>query len=424
MPNPSISKTIAPFGVVGLSHKTAPLELRSAFSLTKEQLPEFLQRARKAGFSECVVLATCNRTELYFAGADGMAAAELLADHAGIPLDLLKGHLYERSCICAACHVIRVAAGLDSAVLGETEIVAQVKEAWAIANEQGMVGPMLDLLFKRAREASKRIRTETKLNKSVVSTAALALRESRSLVGPLEGKTLLLLGAGKMAIRLGKELADLGGSRKIVANRSLENAKALADKMGAEARGFDSLRSSLEDADVVFAAVGAGRAVIDTQMLREVMATRPDRPLLVLDLGVPPNVEPGVKPDDVHVVGLDELSSKAAANTQVRNASIDPSLRILDEEIGAFCEGLIKHAASPTIRALLEFGETVRKRNVDWARERLPDLEERDLKVIDELSRRMIIGLLESPIHTLKTDIEWSERRHLVEHLFALDGGI
>src|SRR5579862_1518226 len=133
MPESSLSLIPAPFGVVGISHKTAPLELRSAVSLTKAQLPDLIRRAKHAGLTECVVLTTCNRTEIYFAGSDGMVVAELLAEHSGIPCDLLKRHLYERSCVCAACHLFRVASGLDSAILGETEIAAQVKEAWAIA---------------------------------------------------------------------------------------------------------------------------------------------------------------------------------------------------------------------------------------------------------------------------------------------------
>ena len=413
----------APFGLVGISHKTAPLELRSAFSLTKEQLPDLLRRAKAAGLSECVALATCNRTELYFVGADGLIAAQLLAEHAGMSIEDLKSHLYERSCVCAACHLFRVSAGLDSAVLGETEIASQVKEAWAIAEKQKMVGPMLDLLFKRAREASKRIRSETELCKSVVSTAALAVREAVLIAGPLECKTLSLLGAGKIAARLAKELATVPCAKSIVVNRTPEKAEWVARKMKAEVRGSEELKSSLEESDVVFAAVGAGHSVIDMSLLAEVMSKRADRPLVIVDLGVPPNVAQGNRPPGVRVIGLEDLSAKSAEGAANRLSSVQPSLQILDEEIGRFCEGLIEKAASPTIRALLKLGESVRQRNLEWARQRLPDLDEQHLKVIDELTRRTIIGLLESPIHTLKTDTDWNERTDLVERLFALNGG-
>lgn len=423
MPASSVAGSLAPFGVVGLSHKTAPLEIRSALGLTKEQVPGLLKIAKQVGLTECAVLATCNRTEIYFAGAESGAVVGLLADYAGLPAEVLQRHLYERSCVCAACHAFRVTAGLDSAVLGETEIVAQVKEAWTISKREGMAGPMLDLLFKRAMEASKRIRTETDLCKSVVSTASLALREAEAHVESLQSKTLTLLGAGKIAVRLTKELSGIECGRKIVANRTLENAEKLAATFGAEARGFEGLKATLAESDVVFAAVGAGHAVIDAQLLTEVMKLRPARPLVIVDLGVPPNVSPGSKPTGVTVVGLDEISVKSAANADSRNASVQPSLHILDEEIGRFGEALIERAASPIIRSLLKLGDTVRERNLQWARERLPDLDDRHLRVIDELTRRTILGLLESPIHTLKTDVEWNERRHLVERLFALDGG-
>lgn len=424
MPAPSVAGSLAPFGVVGLSHKTAPLELRSALGLTKEQVPDFLRKAKEAGLTECVVLATCNRTEIYFAGADGMVATELLVNTSGLTLDVLQGHLYERSCVCAACHIFRVTAGLDSAVLGETEIVAQVKEAWTISERAGMAGPMLDLLFKRAMEASKRIRTETDLCKSVISTASLAIREAETQAKPLKGKTLLLLGAGKIASRLAKDLANVPSAKKIVANRTLDNAKPLAETLKAEVRGFDDLAATLAESDVVFAAVGAGRAVIDPPLLAEVVSRRPTRPLLIIDLGLPPNVESGATPPQgVQVIGLDDLSAKSAANAEARNASVQPSLQILDEELGRFGEALIERAASPTIRSLLKLGESVRKKNIEWVRDRLPDLDERQLRIVDELTRRTIIGLLESPIHALKTDVAWNERRHLVERLFDIGGG-
>ncbi|MBS1717566.1 MAG: glutamyl-tRNA reductase [Armatimonadetes bacterium] len=419
----SASGSLAPFGVVGLSHKSAPLDLRSTLGFTKEQIPELLDRARKAGLHECIILATCNRTELYFSGGSGLAAAELLADYAGMPVEVLREYLYERSCVCAACHLFRVTAGLDSALLGETEIVAQVKEAWSIADSHGMVGPMLDLLFKRAMEASKRIRTETDLCKSVVSTATLAVREAEAKAGMLDDKTVLLLGAGKIAERVAKEVAGKRTAKSLVVNRTREHAEKVAELMNAEARDFNELAVTLAKADVTFAAVGAGHAVIDTPLIDEVMALRANRPLVIVDLGVPPNVKVTNMPAGVTVIGLSELNSKSAVNNDTRHASVQPSLSILDQEIGRFGEALIERSASPTIKALMGLGESVRQRNLEWAKERLPDLDERHLRVIDELTRRTIIGLLESPIHNLKTDAAWNERRHLVERLFAIDGG-
>lgn len=423
MPSYEVGGLQAPFGVVGLSHKTTPLELLSILGLTKEQLAGFLAKARLAGLAECIVLSTCNRVEIYFAGGDGNVAIKLLAEHAGVDPDTLKPHLYNQACFCAACHLFRVTSGLDSAVLGETEIVAQVKEARAISEREGMVGPMLDLLFKRAMEANKRIRTETNLCKSVVSVASLAVREATAEAGPLETKTVALLGAGKMAARLAKEITLTRRAKTIVLNRSLENARELAKPMNAEARSLSELEFTIAESDVVFAAVGAGRSVLDPSDLAKAMAGRVARPLIVVDLGVPANVAPGTLPENVKVIGLEELSSKSAANAESRTGSVQPSIDILEEELERFGEALIERAASPTIQALMKFGEGIAKKNLDWARAKMPNLDEKQLQTIEELMRRTVLGMLEAPINTLKTDISWAEHRHLLENLFAIGGG-
>lgn len=421
MPSSSPTGLLAPFGVVGMSHKTAALELRSSLGVPKDELPNFLAKAKAAGIEECILLSTCNRTELYFSGSDGKVVAKLLADHVGVPVAVLRPHLYEKPCVCAACHLFRVTAGLDSAVLGETEIVAQVKEAWAIAGEAGMVGPMLDLLFKRAMEASKRLRRETELCRHVTSTASLAVRQAKEALGDLTGKNLLILGAGKIARRLAKELSEVEGAHFTVANRTIQRAEEVAESLAGTACSLSDLDTKLAEADAVFAAVGAGRSVIARRVLEGAMANRPERPMVILDLGVPPNVERGAEVPGVLVVDLDELSGATATNAEVRNSSVQPALFLLDEELGRFGEALVERAASPTIKALMKMGDTVRQRNVAWAKERLPDLGEREMRVIDELAKRMVIGLLESPVHTLKTDISVAERREMIEHLFSLN---
>lgn len=418
-PSYTVGGLQAPFGVVGLSHKTAPLELLSILGLTKDQLPDFLAKSKAAGLSECIVLSTCNRVEVYYAGGDANLAIKLLAEHAGVSLETLKPHLYIQACFCAACQLFRVTSGLNSAVLGETEIVAQVKEARLLAEKEGLVGPMLDLLFKRAMEASKRIRSETNLNRSAVSIGSLAVRE----VSCTETMTVAMLGAGKMAARLAKDIAPIPRAKTLVLNRTVESAGAIAKSLDAEVRSLEQLPATLEESDVVFAAVGAGRSVINPEMLEAAMAGRASRPLTIVDLGVPTNVAPGTLPANVKVIGLEELSAKSAANAETRNDSVGLSLRILDEELHRFGEALIERAASPTIQALMKFGESVAKKNLEWAKEKLPDLDEKELRTIEDMMRRTVLGMLEAPINTLKTDAAWAERRHLLENLFAIGGG-
>ncbi len=421
MPPGTLSGLMAPFGVVGLSYKTAPKELRSKVGISKDDLPIMLARAHAAGLTECAILSTCNRTEIYFAGAEPKIVENLLAEHAGVPTEQITEHLYVRSCFCAACHLFRVTAGLDSAVLGESEIVAQVKEAKSLARKSEMMGPMLDLLFRRAMEASKRIRAETELCRNVVSVATLAVREAESPES--RNQTFALLGAGKIATRIAKELAPLHRGKTVVVNRSAENAKPLAALLKANVRGLESLEATLVEADVVFAAIGAGQPVIDEELFARVISARGSRPLLLVDLGLPPNSSVDDLPPSVRLVGLEDLTYQSAANEEARNDAVQPSLSILDEELKRFGEALVEQAASPTIRALMQLGENVSKRNLEWALEKLPELDAKHVRVLEELMRRTVIGMLESPINTLKTDIAWAERRHLIENLFAVGGG-
>jgi len=416
----NVSQHLPPFGVVGLSYKTADLELRSQVALTAERRIEFLRRAREAGWQECIAVSTCNRIEIYFAGVEPAGVLAFLAEFTGVPQEILEHHTYVRSCFCASCHLFRVVAGLDSAVLGETEIVAQVREAWATSQDEGMAGPMLNLLLRRAMETSKRIRTETKLCKSVISTAGLAAQRAHQELGNLSEKTAVILGAGKIAERLAKELAPARIGKKIVVNRSRDKAAALARLIAADPRSLDDLEVSIAEADVVFGAVGADQPVVDLVSLQKIMASRPNRPLLLIDLGVPPNVESGQLPDGVTWVGLEELSAASSANAGERQDAVEPSLDILGDELKRFGEALVERAASPTVAALMNLGNHIRSKNLDWLKDKLPELDERQIRVIEEMARRTVLGLLESPIQNLKSDVTWTERRSLIEELFSI----
>lgn len=410
----------APFGVVGLSHRTAPLEMRSRVSLPTEEIPAFLELARANGVPECVVLSTCNRTEVYFSGAEAETVRTLLAGFAEVPLAELRPYLYEKPCVCAACHLFRVASGLDSAVLGETEIVAQVKESWRIATEAGTTGPIVDLLLQRSLEASKRIRTETELCRNVTSTGSLAVREAEQRVGSLVNRRLLVLGAGKIAERVLRELESRGATNVRLVNRTFERAQALAEGRTAVAAPFESLAEELRQADVVFATVGAAIPVLSRDLLAR---ARNGRALTIVDLGVPPNVEIGPLPSGVEVVDLDAILAGCAQNSERRLAAVPSALQILEAELGRFGAALSQRAAAPTIRALVARGEAIRERNVAWARERLDGLSEREMRVVEDMARRMMIGLLEAPIEGLKGEFASSEHRAIIERLFLLNGG-
>ena len=238
-------------------------------------------------------------------------------------------------------HVFRVTAGLESAVLGETEIVAQVRDAWAIAGAAGLVGTTLNLVFQRSIEASKRVRTETDLCKGVFSSAVLAVREAKRLVG-FRGKTVLILGAGKFALRIAKELRSSRIARSIVVNRTPLHAADLANMLGAEVRTLDGLESAMVESDVVFAASGAEQALIGPDAMQRVMTGREGLPLTIMDLGLPANVASVNNLPGLTVVGLDEISNQSRLGSKIRQDAVAPALDILEQELERFSEALAR----------------------------------------------------------------------------------
>jgi glutamyl-tRNA reductase len=282
---------------------------------------------------------------------------------------------------------------------------------------------MVDLLFQRGLEASKRIRTETELCRNVTSTGSLAVREAEQRVGDLAERRSLVLGAGKIAERIVRELESRGASDVRIVNRTLERAADLSKGRAATAVPFDRLQDELVRADVVFATVGAASPILSRELLERVSEARGGAPLPVVDLGVPPNVEQGPLAAGVELVNLDAIMAGCAQGSERRMAAIPSALEILEAELGRFGSALAHRAAAPTIRALVGRGEAIRERNLAWARERLEGLSEREMRVVEEMARRMMIGLLEAPIEGLKGELAASEHRAVVERLFLLNGG-
>jgi glutamyl-tRNA reductase len=369
------------------------------------------------------VLSTCNRTEIYFSGAESETVKELIARYSEIPVQELSPHLYEKACVCAACHLFRVTAGLDSMVLGETEIVAQVKDAWKTSANAGLTGPNIDLLFQRSLEASKRIRSETALCRNVTSTGSLAVRAARAQFGSFDGAEIVVLGAGTIGERVVRELRSAGAQRVTVLNRTETRAAALADRWGFEGGSLGGLEDRLTMADVVFATVGASTPILKHDLLRRVSADREERKLVIVDLGVPANVENRGAIPGIEVMDLDRLLLECSENSERRKAAVPHALAILDEELARFGAALTERAAAPTIRALLERSDEIRERNLTWAKERLGDLDERKMRVVEEMARRLMIGLLEAPIEGLKSELAAQKHRDVVERLFDLNGG-
>lgn len=403
--------------VVGLSHRTTELDLRSRISAACGDGTAMLGKATEFGLTELAILATCNRVEIYGVGR-AEAAIDLLASQTGVPAHELQPHLYIKRGPCSACHLFRVASGLDSAVLGETEIVAQVKKTWREAREAKTNGAHTDLIFPRALEASKRVRTETELCRNVTSPFTLGVRRVEEALGGLAGRRILVLGAGMVAERILKDLPASSEAR--ILNRTYQRALDLCVRHDGVAVEAENLEAELVAADAVFATIGAPTPLLTKELLARVAIARAGRPLPVVDFGVPLNVEEGAA---VELTSLTHLTEACAANLENRMASVPAAMDILEEELVRYEEMQAKRRAAPTIRALIEQGEAVKRRNVDWARERLAHLDEREIKVVEEMARRMMIGLLQSPIDRLSGELSAQEHRDVAERLFGIDGG-
>lgn len=414
------SQSHCPFGVIGLSYRTASVELRGKASFQGDGASHLLNLLREHGVSEAMVLSTCNRTEVYFAGPDHDLVIRLFAAAAKADLDEIRPHLYLKKSLCAACHLFRVVSGLDSQVLGETEIVAQVKQAWKSAEDFGSFGPGLSLLLQRSMEISKRIRTETDLCRGVTSTATLAVMQAQAHLGTLKGRRILLLGAGQIAERVCKDLAPLNVRSLRILNRTVERAERLTSRYGGDAGSMDELEQAMLEADVVIAALSSTKPVVTDALVSRIAGQR-SKSQLFIDLGVPANVQLQAQRDDVELLNIDGLSATCSENLGRRAEAVPVALDILDEEVRRLRADLTMRTAAPTIKALVNQAENIRRQNLDWAMERLTGLTDKERKVVEDLSNKIIKGLLQAPIQGLKHELAAAEHREIVSKLFGLE---
>ncbi len=391
------------FNVLGLNHKTAPVALREKVAFNEDRLIAALRALKQEqGVAEVVILSTCNRTEVYWSGnASASELSQWLENHHGNNLNLTSS-LYVHQDRLAVAHAFAVASGLDSMILGEPQILGQLKDAYRVAHEAGSTGPSLNKLFQAAFSAAKRVRSETQIGANAVSLASAAVNLARRMYADLSERTALLIGAGEMIDLTARHFASAGVKRLVIANRTLARAQALAAEVKGYALDLTSLDKELVDADIVVSCTASALPLITKSAAAAAVRKRRHRPIFMLDLAVPRDIEPAVAElSDVYLFSIDDLQHIVEENRREREAAAGGARLMLEEEVARFVAELRAQDAGPAIRALREQADAIRSQTLQQARRMLLAGKSAD-EVIEYLANTLTNRLLHSPTQALR----------------------
>lgn len=415
------------FQLIGVNHKTAPVEVREKFNIPESKIPEALRELQAhPGVDGGVILCTCNRVEILAQTTNGSADLRtFLGRHFQLDTNLFSEHLYELREQEAVRHVFRVASSLDSMVVGEPQILGQVKEAYATARALGAVQPHLEQLMTRAFAVAKRVRTETAIGSSSVSVASVAVDLAKKIFGSLKGKHVYLVGAGKMSELAARHLLSNGAASIFVANRTHERAVELAQKFDGEAILFEQLYETCDRADIVITSTGAPHAIFRPEHGALFLARRKNRPMFFIDIAVPRNVSPEMNDlDGIFVYDIDDLQQAVSSNVADRRKEAEHAEQIINSEIERFQARLQTLEVVPTIVSLQDHFETIRQAEIDRVRGRLGQLSSEQERALDTLTRGIINKIMHTPMRTLKTAAREPEATTLIDvvrRLFNLE---
>jgi glutamyl-tRNA reductase len=388
--------------VLGVNYHTSPVTLLEKVMIPVPAMSEALRvLSNHSDIREVVVLSTCNRTEVY-AVAERFHAAhtdilEFLCTTSGLSADEITPHLYSQFDDDAVVHLFEVAAGIDSAVLGETEIVGQVRDAWDFAMKQGTSRSTLNLLFRYALESGKRARTETGISRSTASVAHAAVEMAEEILGTLSGKRVLVVGAGEMGEGVAGALSRAGTESITVLNRTAARAEALAEKIGARVSEFESLETELVEADVVLACTGAGGVIIDHELMTRVR-NGVSTPILVVDIALPRDVAASVAElPGVTLRDLDHLSDWAQRGIDKRASEVGQVREIIGEEVKRFLLDQTQRQAAPLVAQLREVVESIRTAEMDRFESSLAAMTPEQRELVESISHGIINKMLHAP---------------------------
>ncbi|HTW45601.1 MAG TPA: glutamyl-tRNA reductase [Acidobacteriaceae bacterium] len=414
--------------LTGLNHKTAPVELRERLAIAPENLAAETQALLShPGIREGLILSTCNRVEVLIChDGDDPELSKYLNQHFSIDEKTLQPHLYAYRDAEAVRHLFRVASSLDSMVVGEPQILGQVKESYSAARSVGAVGPALERLLQSAFTAAKKVRSETLIGASSVSIASVAVDLARKIFGSLEGKRVLLVGAGKMSELAARHLMQQGARSLLIANRTHERAVRMAQKFEAHVVRFDDLYARADEADILITSTGSPEFLIRTPHAQQFLHRRRNRPMFLIDIAVPRDIDPEInRLEGIFLYDIDDLQSVAASNLASRSSEAMRAEAILEQEVVRFQKRVEVLDVVPTLVDLQTAAEEMRQAELRRNHGRLRSLTPSQLEVIESITRGLMNKFLHQPLQTLKAAAREGDTAavELIRSAFQRQGG-
>ena len=416
--------------LLGISHKTAALEVRERFAIPESRIAEALhQLAADPAVEEALVISTCNRVEFVIRtreGEDGAAALrQFVSSFFGLPCDDFSSGFFLLRDDEAVAHLFRVASGLESMVIGEPQILGQIKKAYALAKEAGTTGSLLDGLFHRVFNAAKRVRTETSVAESPVSVSSAAAELAERVLGDMHGKTVMIIGAGQMGELAARHLAAKGAAAVLVSNRTYAHAVALAEELQGEALRFQDVWKAMPRADIVITSTGCPHTIIHREEMERVMAARQGRPLFLVDIAVPRDIDPAVEEiPGCTVANIDSLKEAAGRNLRHRQEAMEAAEAILAAELDQFRQRRASRQVAPAIVSLRRRAEQIRRSELGRMRRLFGEMTLEQEAALEAVTQGLVNKILHTPCAELKeaaTRPDRSEYVGLVRSVFHLE---
>jgi len=391
--------------LIGVNYKTAPIAVREQIAISRADLPETTRAlAATPGVSECMIVSTCNRVELLAAvETQDVDLTGFLYQHFGLAPALLQPHIYERRDRDAVRHLFRVAASLDSMVVGEPQILGQVKEAFAVARASGTVAGQLEHLLQSAFAAAKKVRTETQIGSNSVSIASVAVDLAKKIFGSLQGRTVFLVGAGKMSELAARHLVQQGAGAILVSNRTHERARLMAEQFEGRVIPFEQLYEAASEADIVISSTGAPHPIFRREHGLAFLHRRRNRPMFFIDIAVPRDVDPAMnKLEGIFVYDIDDLQAVAAAHMAERSREASDAETLIAGEVERFQQHQRTVNVAPAIVALQRQAEEIRQAEMRRVQTRLGSLSAEQVAAVEALTRGLMNKFLHPPMQALK----------------------